>query len=242
MPTLTIAVRQPFPRRAGMGAAPSGAMYQGPVGAVGWPNPLQMTPYGNPSSPQPVWQPQSSTSGASSTTSTGSSGTSTFPGRRGRPANFQGFQNGQNGQGNQWQNGQGSQWQQNGQSNQWQQSYTQQSGAPTQADLTAFQQALANAAALGVISPTQASQIQAQANNATDAQIQNLTQQINVLVESTPSAAAAASTTASATTAATSTSWWDGSTTIFGATVSNPVLVLGAGIIGVLGYAFLRKK
>lgn len=183
------------------------------------------------------------TSSTTSTTSSTTSG-SKFPGRRGRSQ----YGQSQSGQSSRWQgnqsaygNGYGGGYGSQDQGDQWQQSYSQSSDAPTQTDLAAFQQALAQASALGVISSTQVSQIQAQANDATDSQIQSLTQQINSLISSASiSTGTTATTTAAA--ATTSTSWWDGTTSIFGATVSNSTLAIGAGVVAVLGYAIFKKR
>jgi hypothetical protein len=124
------------------------------------------------------------------------------------------------------------------------QSYSSQNqgSTPTAADLAAFQQALENAAALGVISTTEAAQYNSAADTATDAQLQQLTAQINSLVASTPSAAAAAADATAAAPAAASTSWLDGTTTLFGSTLNNSTLAIGAGLAAVLGYAWLSKK
>jgi hypothetical protein len=105
----------------------------------------------------------------------------------------------------------------------------------------AFTEALQNASAAGVITPGQAGQYESAANTATDAQIQQLTIQLNELIANTPSAAAATA-AQSTTAAAPSASWWSGSTTVFGTTVSNSTLAIGAGLAAILGCAALRKK
>jgi hypothetical protein len=137
----------------------------------------------------------------------------------------------QSSQGGGWQGGS-----QGGQGGGWQSG----SGTPSQATQTAFSEALEQAAALGVITSGQAGQYESAANTATDAQLQQLTAQLNELVASTPSAAATIAPSTSV--PATTTSWWSGSTTLFGATISNPMLAIGAGLIAVIGYAALKKK
>ncbi len=219
---LTIRVKRPFPHRVGMGAAPmvrTGGAAGNRFGTWGgnmppiMPNPIQV-------------------SGTSSGTIT--------PGPQGGMVRIRPWQTkGSSGQSNSQSNWQGS-------SQGWQGGYNQQSqsggsGQPTQADLLAFTEALQQASAAGVITPGQAGSYQSAANTATDAQIQQLTIQLNELMADTPSAVA--STAAQAVAApATTTSWWSGSTTLFGSTVSNSTLAIGAGVLAVLGYAALRKK
>ena len=111
--------------------------------------------------------------------------------------------------------------------------------------MAAFNAALALAVSYGVISSQGASQLQAQASGASDATVQGLTAQINSLLASTPSAAltaAGATAAAPATTAAASTSWWSGSTSLFGSTVSNSTLAIGAGLAAVALWAAFKKK
>ena len=117
--------------------------------------------------------------------------------------------------------------------------------APTSADIQAFQAALENASALGVITTAQVAQLQAQATQSTDQQLQTFTAQINNLVASTPSAQAAAAASNSAlagAAATTSTSWWSGTTTVLGTTVSNSTLAIGAGLAAVALWAAFKKK
>jgi hypothetical protein len=110
--------------------------------------------------------------------------------------------------------------------------------------MAAFNAALASAVSYGVISTTGAAQLQSQTSGATDATVQALTTQINQLMATTPSSAltAAGAVATPATAVATSTSWWDGTTTIFGATVGNPMLVIGAGLAAVGLWAAFKKK
>lgn len=145
---------------------------------------------------------------------------------------------GQNGQ-NQNQNLQWGQGQQNG----W--SGGQSSAQASQATMQAFYAALSQAVSSGVVSTTQAAQLESQAAGQNDQAVQQLILQINNMLITTPSAAlatATGATAAAATTSAASTSWWSGSTTLFGTTVSNPVIAIGAGLIAVVGYALFRKK
>jgi hypothetical protein len=110
----------------------------------------------------------------------------------------------------------------------------------TAADQSAFQQALQNASNLGILSAAQITQIQAQALGMSDADLQSLTSSINSLITSSQ---ASATTATPATPAATSTtSWWNGTTTLFGSTWNNSTMAIGAGLLAVLGYAFLKKK
>ena len=111
--------------------------------------------------------------------------------------------------------------------------------------MQAFYAALSQAVSSGVVSTTQAAQLESQAAGQNDQAVQQLILQINNMLITTPSAAlatATGATAAAATTSAASTSWWSGSTTLFGTTVSNPVIAIGAGLIAVVGYALFRKK
>lgn len=180
---------------------------------------------------QPQWGsslPTVSTNGGATTTSTGSTTTSTQtgpswagwsgnPGRRGRPQQL-GTTSVAPGT----------------------EAYSQ-AMAPTAADLQAFQQALATAAQYGVVSTTQAAQYQSSANSASDAQIQQLTAQLNQLIASAPTAATVAASVAAGT-PTTSTSWLDEQTSILGTEVTNSTLLIGAVVL--LGglYFVTRKK
>jgi hypothetical protein len=110
---------------------------------------------------------------------------------------------------------------------------------PSASTLSAFQTALANAGQLGVISTTQVSTLQAEAANATDAQLQSLTAQLNALVASAPSTL---TTAASAAATVTPTNWWDESTSIAGYTIQNSTLAISAVLLLGLGYFFMSKK
>jgi hypothetical protein len=127
----------------------------------------------------------------------------------------------------------------------WQQGSQSSSQTASQSTMAAFNAALANAVAYGVISTQGAAQLQSQTSNATDATVQALTAQINQLLATTPSAAltAAGATTTPASTAVTpSTSWWSGSTTLFGSTISNSTLAIGASLAAVALWAAFKKK
>jgi len=133
---------------------------------------------------------------------------------------------------------------QSGQSNQNQGGWnagqgTSSSTVPSASTLSAFQTALANAGQLGVISTTQVSTLQAEAANATDAQLQSLTAQLNALVASAPSTL---TTAASAAATVTPTNWWDESTSIAGYTIQNSTLAISAVLLLGLGYFFMSKK
>ena len=116
------------------------------------------------------------------------------------------------------------------------------STSPSAATLSAFQQALAAAAAAGVISSSDVLSYQAQANGATDAQLQSLTSQLTAAASSATASAAIAPTSPTASPVATATSWWDGTTSIGGYSVGNTTMVLGGLFILGLGYVFVSNK
>jgi hypothetical protein len=114
------------------------------------------------------------------------------------------------------------------------------------ATMAAFNAALASAVSFGVITPQGAAALQAQAAGASDAIVRSLTAQISQQMASTPSAASVAAGGSAASSAAASSeapaSWWDASTTIFGKSISNPILVIGAGLAAVGIWAAAKKK
>ena len=200
-------------RRAarGMGAATFQNSYWG-----GQPTPI-VGPWRGNTPPTPVGSPPTITTngGSTSTPAASTSSTPSYPGRRGPRAS-------------------------GGSTYQGSQSASQVSAnAPTAAHLAAFQQALTDAQTYGAITSAQASQIQSQAANYSDADLQTLTATLHSMAST---AAAGTSTTATTTAAATTTSWWTGSTTLFGSVIQNSSLAIGGAIAAAVAYFAFKKK
>lgn len=241
MPSMSLKIRMPFPRKSGLGAGPRAFNARGggmrPASSSGtWggstPSIIPATTV-NMSVPG---QHRGGTMVQRNATMSTSTSTSTGNGR-----SFRNRNNGSGGQQYSNQYGSGSGGAGGGYGG------GQNNNQPSQTDIANFSQTLEYAAQIGVITSGQASQYQAAANTATSSQLQALTAQLQQLIASTPSAAATSSTaadaanTAALTAATPTTSWWDGTTVLFGSAIPNGDLVVGGvGIVAAL--YFLTKK